>query len=103
MYNFFIDNTALSDGICTISGKDYNHIKNVLRMKPGEEFLVSCDNKSNLCKLLRFENDTCIAEIICEDYQETNLKAKVILFILISLVLRYLSIPFPRIISLPSG
>ena len=80
MYNFFVENSALSDGICRINGKDYNHIKNVLRMKPGEKFLVSCDNKSNLCKLLRFENDTCIAEIICEDYQDTNLKAKVILF-----------------------
>lgn len=80
MYNFFIEKTALVDGKCLITGKDYNHIKNVLRMKPGEEILVSCDNKSNLCKLLQFENDTCIAEIICEDYQDTNLKAKIILF-----------------------
>ena len=80
MYNFFIEKTALVDGKCLITGKDYNHIKNVLRMKPGEKFLVSCDNKSNLCKLLQFKNDTCIAEIICEDYQDTNLKAKIILF-----------------------
>ena len=80
MYNFFIKNTALSDGICRIGGNDYNHIKNVLRMKPGEKFLVSCDGKSNLCKLVSFENDVCLAEIIQKDYQDTNLKAKVVLF-----------------------
>lgn len=80
MYNFFIENSALLNGMCQISGNDYNHIKNVLRMKPGEKFLVSCDGKSNLCKLLRFENETCLAEIITENYQDTNLNTKVYLF-----------------------
>ena len=41
MYHFFVDPSAICDKTITITGKDVNHIKNVLRMKPGEEISVS--------------------------------------------------------------
>ena len=41
MYRFFIEDGVYSGSEIRISGSDYNHIKNVLRMKKGEEVLIS--------------------------------------------------------------
>ena len=41
MYQFFVEPTQIQDKKIIITGKDFNHIKNVLRMKPGEELSVS--------------------------------------------------------------
>ena len=80
MFNFFAEESARQGNFFYISGSDYNHIKNVLRMKTGEEFLVSCDGISSLCRLEGFEGDSAVAEIIEEDYQSTDLPVKIYLF-----------------------
>ena len=41
MYHFFIREEMILDGTIVISGSDVNHIKNVLRMKSGEELMLS--------------------------------------------------------------
>ena len=41
MYQFFVEPGAISEKQVVITGKDVNHIKNVLRMKVGEEIAVS--------------------------------------------------------------
>lgn len=79
MYNFFVETDKI-DGKFYISGKDYNHIKNVLRMKEGEQFLVSYNGVSNLCKLSQFRQDIVVAEIIEEAYQDTALPISIYLF-----------------------
>ena len=66
MFNFFAEQDARQGDYFYISGSDYNHIRNVLRMKTGEEFLVSCDGISSLCRLEGFEGDSAVAEIIEE-------------------------------------
>ena len=80
MHNFFVDNNARQGDSFFITGADYNHIKNVLRMKTGEQFLVSCGNESHLCELESIENETAIAKILQENYQNTNLPIKIYLF-----------------------
>lgn len=80
MYNFFIDKRNIKDGICFISGSDYNHLKNVLRMQTGDEILVSCDGVSNLCVIDKIEDEIAYAKIIVEDYNDTNLPVKIYLF-----------------------
>ena len=80
MFNFFADESARQGDYFYISGSDYNHIRNVLRMKAGEEFLVSCDGISSLCRLDCFEGDSAVAEIIEEDYQSTDLPVEIYLF-----------------------
>lgn len=80
MYNFFVDNENKKDGRYFISGTDFNHIKNVLRMSIGEQFLVSCDDHSDLCEIESFETDTVVVKIIEQDYQSTNLPIKIHLF-----------------------
>ena len=80
MYNFFVDKSNVSNTTAVISGNDFNHIKNVLRMRAGDEFLISVDGVSSLCKLSAFENDSVIAEIIAENYLDTKLPIEIYLF-----------------------
>lgn len=79
MYNFFTSN-AKTGGKFFISGADFNHIKNVLRMKIGERFLVSYDGASHLCELEAFENESVVAKVIEENYQDTSLPIEIYLF-----------------------
>ena len=53
---------------------------NVLRMRIGETFLVSCGGVSSLCRLERVEGDTVVAEIVEEDYRNTELPVRFYLF-----------------------
>ena len=80
MYNFFVDECARSGNCFRISGKDHNHICNVLRMQVGDTFLVSCEGISCLCQLQRIEDDAVVAEIVEEDYRNTELPVHFYLF-----------------------
>ncbi len=59
MYRFFIDSEQLNNDIVYLSGEDYNHIHNVLRMKQGEEVLL-CDggDKEYLCTISAYDMET---------------------------------------------
>jgi len=80
MFNFFAKEGADRNGRFYIDGSDHNHIKNVLRMKIGEEFLVSFGGKSHLCTLESLDVETSTAKIICENYQSTELPVYIHLF-----------------------
>mgnify|MGYP006321169973 CR=1 FL=1 len=80
MFNFFIEEGNRHNNRYMIDGADYNHIKNVLRMKIGDEFLVSENNVSNLCRIESFEGECIIAEIVEERFQDTSLPVKIYLF-----------------------
>ena len=80
MYNFFVTSDNKKDNRYFICGDDFNHIKNVLRMTVGEQFLVSCEGVSDLCELESIENDTVVAKIIEPNYQNTSLPINIHLF-----------------------
>lgn len=80
MFNFFVEESAKIGSGFIISGSDYNHIKNVLRMNVGDEFLVSCNGASNLCAVKSFDGESVAVEIIEENYQDTSLPVDIILF-----------------------
>ena len=80
MYNFFVDSNDRTGNKFYITGSDFNHIKNVLRMKKGENFLVSCDGNSSLCKIDELTQDTVVALILEENFQSTDLPIKIYLF-----------------------
>ena len=80
MYNFFVNADNKKENRYFIVGDDYNHIKNVLRMTVGEQFLVSCNNISDLCEIESIESDTVVVKIIEENYQSTNLPINIHLF-----------------------
>lgn len=55
MYRFFVDPKQLQKEPVHIQGEDYNHIRNVLRMKPGEEVLLcGGGDKEYLCEIEEF-------------------------------------------------
>lgn len=63
MYQFFVEPWQIQDGKIIITGSDVNHIRNVLRMKPGEEIAVSngIDGREYRCGIESFTED----EVIC--------------------------------------
>ena len=80
MYNFFVEDSNRQGDLFHIEGSDYNHIRNVLRMKPGDSFLVSCGGVSCLCELERAEDGIAVARIVEENYQNTELPIRIYLF-----------------------
>jgi 16S rRNA (uracil1498-N3)-methyltransferase len=79
MYNFFVNETEKQGNCFIITESDFNHISNVLRMKTGDEILVSCNGQASLCKIEIF-SDYVKAEVIEENYHNTNLPIKIHLF-----------------------
>lgn len=81
MYRFFIEDEIDSGNDILITGSDYNHIKNVLRMKPGEQVLVSDGNdreyRCSICQIGEKEIQLKIEDIIGTSRE---LPTKIILF-----------------------
>lgn len=63
MYQFFVEPSQIQGNRVVITGKDVNHIKNVLRMKPGEEIAVSngMDGKEYRCGIEEYTEE----EVVC--------------------------------------
>ena len=80
MFNFFVEKSSRQGDRFHIEGADYNHIHNVLRMKPEDTFLVSCEGRSHLCALESAEDGVAVARIVEEDYQNTELPVQLYLF-----------------------
>lgn len=80
MFNFFANEDCRQGNSFNITDGDFNHIINVLRMKVGDTFLVSCNGESNLCKIQEIYSDSLIAEIIEENFNDTKLPVKLYLF-----------------------
>ena len=82
MYQFFVEPSQIQGNRIVITGSDVNHIKNVLRMKPGEEIAVSngTDGKEYRCGIeeLLEEEVICTLRFIKEDGLE--LPARVTFF-----------------------
>ena len=64
MYNFFVNSNDINDNFAKISGEDYNHIRNVLRMKIGTKILINDKEKSN--SYLAEIQEIGAKEIICK-------------------------------------
>ena len=65
MYQFFVEPSQIQGNRVVITGQDVNHIKNVLRMKPGEEIAVSngADQKEYRCGILELTDDRILCEL----------------------------------------
>ena len=81
MYQFFVEDAQIGKEFITITGSDVNHIKNVLRMKPGEKIRVSNQQgKDYYCKILELGDDFVQADILDSEAAGTELGAKIFLF-----------------------
>lgn len=81
MHHFFAEPSQIQEGRVTIVGTDVNHMKNVLRMKPGEQAEISDgDGLRYLCVLEKFEEETIVFRIEDVEADAAELSSKIYLF-----------------------
>lgn len=82
MYQFFVEPSQIQDKRIIITGSDVNHIKNVLRMKPGEEIAISngVDGKEYRCEITEIADGAVICTLMFIKEDGLELPAKVYLF-----------------------
>ena len=84
MYQFFVNSDQINtdDKKVVIRGTDVNHIKNVLRMRPGEEVSVSNgeDGREYRCAIESINDDEVILELRFIKEDSNELPAKIYLF-----------------------
>lgn len=84
MYQFFVEagQIKVNDRSVVITGSDVNHIRNVLRMRVGEELSVSNgqDGKEYRCGIAAFEEDRIVCELRFVREDNVELPARVYLF-----------------------
>ncbi len=65
MYHFFVTPAQITDGYAVITGQDVNHIRNVLRMKAGEQVGIRDGiSRSYICELETIGEDEIRARIL---------------------------------------
>ena len=74
MYQFFVEPSQIQQNRVIITGSDVNHIKNVLRMKIGEELAVSngVDQKEYRCAITSFEEDAVLCILNGNNFELTQ-------------------------------
>ncbi len=82
MYQFFVEPSQINDKTVIIKGKDVNHIKNVLRMKVGEEVSVSngVDGNEYRCQIQELGEETVVLKLMFVKQDGVELSSKVYLF-----------------------
>lgn len=81
MYRFFVEKYQIHDGRVDITGEDVNHIRNVLRMRPGEEVLISTgDEWEYTCAIERLEEDRVTLRVEDASRPGRELASKIWLF-----------------------
>ena len=81
MQHFFVTPDQVKDDLIFIEGSDVNHMKNVLRMRIGEEVTISDgNNRQYLCEIKEYEQEEAILHIIEETSTDTELPSKIYLF-----------------------
>lgn len=64
MQRYFINKTQVSDNQIEITGSDFHHIKNVMRMKEGNQILVCDELNTYLCSINYFDNNSVFCRIL---------------------------------------
>lgn len=82
MYQFFVEPENIQGKRIIITGSDVNHIKNVLRMQPGEELNISNgeDGKEYRCVILNLGDEEVECELRFVKEDGVELPSKIYLF-----------------------
>ena len=79
MYHFFVSEEQINGENAYIEGSDVNHIVNVLRMKPGEELLISVKGDWDyLCKIDDIETERVNLKVL-ESMEQRELPVNITL------------------------
>lgn len=81
MQHFFVTTDQVKEESIYIVGSDVNHMKNVLRMKQGEQLYISDgDNHKYLCQVEEYEKEQAVLRILEEEPADTELSSRIYLF-----------------------
>lgn len=81
MQHFFVTPSQVRDGQIFVEGSDVNHMKQVLRMRIGEEVMVSDgNNQSYLCAVKAYEDGIAVLAVKEVKEADTELSSKIYLF-----------------------
>lgn len=82
MLHLFADPSNVQDELLTITGPEVNHIRNVMRLKPGEEISVSIggDGKEYRYGIESYTEDSVLCRLRFVKDKEVELPVKVLLF-----------------------
>ena len=81
MYHFFAEPEAFAEETVTITGQDAVHMTRVLRMKPGEEILVSSTAGGDwMCRTEEFSPEEVLCRILYRCEEDRELAARIHLF-----------------------
>lgn len=82
MLHLFADPSDVQDEFLTITGPEVNHIRNVMRLKPGEEISVSIggDGKEYRYGIESYTEDSVLCRLRFVKDKEVELPVKVLLF-----------------------
>ncbi|MCM1174881.1 MAG: 16S rRNA (uracil(1498)-N(3))-methyltransferase [Blautia sp.] len=82
MYQFFVEPSQIQGNRIVIAGGDFNHIRNVLRMKAGEEIAVSngVDGREYRCGIESFSEKEVICSLRFIKEEGVELPSRIYLF-----------------------
>ena len=82
MYQFFVSRSQISDKSVVITGTDVNHIKNVLRMRIGEELNVVTgeDDNEYRCAIKEYREDEILCDLLFIKENNVELDAEIVLY-----------------------
>lgn len=81
MYRFFVPEEQIFENEAEITGDDVNHIKNVLRMMPGEKIVITGGQGTDYYCIIRDIQPQCIIlDIERKELVKTELPVKIVLF-----------------------
>lgn len=81
MQHFFVTPSQVKEEKIYVEGSDVKHMKNVLRMHPGKELMVSDGNNLKyLCAVENYEEGKAVLRILEEMPSDTELSSKLYLF-----------------------
>lgn len=81
MHHFFTEPSRIRENDIFIEGADFNHMKNVLRMKPGEKVGISDGQGVDYtCEVDHFEEDAVVLRILSSEKSYSELASRITLF-----------------------
>lgn len=81
MQHFFVTTDQVKGDRIHIEGSDVIHLKNVLRMKPGEELCISDgDNHRYRCRMEGYEGERAVARVLGQEERNPELSSRIYLF-----------------------
>ncbi|MCM1040091.1 MAG: 16S rRNA (uracil(1498)-N(3))-methyltransferase [Ruminococcus sp.] len=82
MYQFFVEPSQIQGNGIVITGSNVNHIKNVLRMKTGEQIIVSngTDGKAYCCRIEQITEEEIRCTLLDIKEDSTELPSRIYLF-----------------------